>query len=218
MISPAYGLALDAKISDSKSLADCYGHWSGIRSNHVITAGGKFSGPDGSSRSISTIQDRELLIELRKRADLIVVDAATARREQYKAPSSGTALAIFSRTGRFSGIPAFEQAGVPLFLFSPVALADAKGHRYEVIANDNNPLRVLTEFSGKEGFEAILLEAGPTLSQTAFDNGLVSQSALTISGQNPTVDLGSNSHPFDDLASLLSVAHSENVTFTYWNH
>ena len=65
MISPAFGLALKANATDVLALANCYGTWVGICSNHVITPDGKFSGADGSSRTISSDADRKLLIALR---------------------------------------------------------------------------------------------------------------------------------------------------------
>ena len=78
MIKPIFGLAKASGASEPKSLAAAYGNWSGIRSNHVITQSGKFSGSDGSSRSISSKEDRELLLEIRSRTDLILVDAPEA--------------------------------------------------------------------------------------------------------------------------------------------
>jgi hypothetical protein len=106
VIKPIFGLAKTSGASEPKTLAAAYGNWSGIRSNHVITQSGMFSGSDGSSRSISSEEDRELLLEIRSRTDLILVDAATARLEQYRTPRSGARLAIFSLNGDFDGIPA----------------------------------------------------------------------------------------------------------------
>jgi riboflavin biosynthesis pyrimidine reductase len=218
MISPAYGLALEAKATTSQALADSYGPWVGIRSNHVITLDGEFAGSDGSSRSITQPIDRQLLIALRAKADLIVVDAATARAEQYRLPSSGAPLAIFSRSGVFSGIPALEESTNNCFLFSPEVPKDSRNHTYVSIGSSANPLRELSEWAKGNDFPAVLLEAGPTLSRTAFDNHLVQHSALTISGANQELDFNAKAHPFDTSATLLSVAHFEGGSFTYWRH
>jgi riboflavin biosynthesis pyrimidine reductase len=218
MISPAFGLALEAKATTAPTLADSYGPWVGIRSNHVITLDGEFAGADGSSRSITQPIDRQLLIALRAKADLIVVDAATARAEQYRLPSSGAPLAVFSRSGVFSGIPALEETTDKCFLFSPEAPKDSRNHTHVPIRSSANPLQELSEWAEGEGFSALLLEAGPTLSRTAFDNKLVSNSALTISGATQELDFIATAHPFDKSATLTSVAHFEGGSFTYWRH
>lgn len=218
MISPAYGLALAAAAATPQALADCYGPWVGIRSNHVITAAGNFSGADGSSRSISSPSDKQLLVALRAKADLVVVDAATARREHYKLPSSGAALAIVSLSGEFSEVPAVENYPKLCILVSPTAPANYQGARHVPIHDFRNPLQQLSEWAVKEGLAAVLLEAGPRLSQIVFENGLVSHSALTITETIPDLDLMSRVHPFDKSARLLSVAHSEQESFTYWMH
>lgn len=218
MISPAYGLALETKAESVQDLVHCYGPWVGMRSNHVMTSAGKFSGSDGSSRSISSTADRQLLVALRANADLIVVDAETARREQYRLPTSGAALAIFSRTSTFSGIPALEQTPGKCFLFSPEAPKDFQNHSHIQIETSSNPLGQLSKWAEAENLPAVLLEAGPTLSKTAFDNQLVRNSALTISGGDQNLDAIQMAHPFDASATLISVAHFEGGSFTYWRH
>jgi riboflavin biosynthesis pyrimidine reductase len=218
MISPAYGLALEAQVSSIKELADCYGPWEGIRSNHVINASGEFSGPDGSSRSISTPDDRELLIALRAKADLVVVDARTARSERYKLPASGAALVIFSVTGNFNDIPAFENFEGSCYLFSPQSPKNLKNHEHERIDSLENPLAGVSAWAKQRGLSAVLLEAGPALTKNAFRNGLVSHSAITISGERLDAGSVANRHPFDPLAKLLSVANAEGASFSYWSH
>ena len=218
MISPAFGLALEARTTDPTALAGCYGPWNGVRSNHVITQLGMFTGSDGSSRSISTEADRQLLVALRSFADLLVVDAATARKEAYGLPSSGAAIAIFSRTGDFSGIPALEQSTEKVSLFSPTPPENFGGHRHFKIESLDNPLQEVSAWAQASGLIAVLLEAGPTLTKTAFDNQMVGQSAVTIAGAILDIDAASKAHPFDSKARLLSMAHSEDSTFTYWTH
>lgn len=218
MISPAFGLALEQQVTSISELADSYGKWLGIRSNHIVSASGDFSGPDGSSRSLSTPEDRELLIALRGKADLLVVDASTARTEKYKMPSSGAALAIFSATADFSGIPAVEDSSGSCYLFSPKGSKSIGNCEHEPILDIQNPLLGLSAWASKRGLMALLLEAGPTLTKTAFANGLVGQSALTIAVENLDVETIANRHPFDPLAKLVSVANAPGASFTYWNH
>jgi hypothetical protein len=218
MIFPAFGLALEKQVTSIEELADSYGKWMGILSNHVVNASSDFSGQDGSSRSISTPEDRELLLALRGKADLLVVDAKTARTEKYKMPSSGAALAIFSATGDFSGIPAVEDAIGNCYLFSPETAKSIGNCEYEPILDLENPLLGLSDWAQKRGLLAVLLEAGPTLTKIAFLNGLVGQSALTIAVEDLDVESIANRHPFDPLAKLVSVANAPGASFTYWNH
>jgi riboflavin biosynthesis pyrimidine reductase len=218
MISPAFGLAMERQASNILELADSYGSWKGIRSNHVITNSGDFKGSDGSSRSITTPEDRELLIELRRRADIVVVDAKTARNEAYKARSSGAALAIFSATGNFSDIPAVEDQNNNCYLFGPQPSTKFQNCRHELIQNLANPLSGLAEWAANRGLPALLLEAGPTFTRIAFANGLVRQSALTIAAQGLDLEQVSKMHPFDQNAKLLSVASASGASFTYWHH
>jgi riboflavin biosynthesis pyrimidine reductase len=218
MITPAFGLAKEAEATDAGALANCYGKWQGIRSNHVVTQSGNFSGPDGSSRSISSEADRQLLVALRALADLILVDAATARRELYGLPSAGAALAIFSLTGNFSGIPAVVESSERVFLFSPTPPEGPSARQHQVIASLNNPFQAISIWAGGLGLKSLLLEAGPTLTKNAFANGLVRESAVTISSPQLEIESASRAHPFDPSARLVSLAHSSDSTFTYWTH
>lgn len=218
MIAPTFGLALDNQVTSTKGLADCYGSWEGIRSNHVISSSGDFFGPDGSSRSISTAADRDLLIALRAKADLIVVDAATARAEKYKLPSAGAAVAIFSASGDFGGIPAVEESSGQCILFSPETPVVPNNARYEPLLSRDNPLEGIAPWAKEQGLPAVLLEAGPTLTRLAFRSGAVDNSALTISGENLDAQSVVNLHPFDPVAKLLSIAYAQGACFTYWSH
>ena len=219
MIKPLFGLAKATGASDPKSLAAAYGAWSGIRSNHVISQSGRFSGSDGSSRSISTKEDRELLIEIRSRSDLIVVDAATARLEQYRTPSAGRRLAIFSLSGNFTGIPAVEEQDSPVFLFT------STGEQLSLISSKNvhaqiqsDPFADFLKWANEKGFGSILLEAGPTLTAKAFQAGIVGQSAITRT-QDATTDAPEKLlNPFDKDAVLISLAQSEDASFSLWTH
>jgi hypothetical protein len=162
--------------------------------------------------------DRQLLIALRAFADLIVVDAATARREGYGLPSAGAALAIFSRTGKFAGIPAVSEPSEKVFLFSPTPPVDLSVGQHQAIDPTDNPLQMISTWADDLGLKALLLEAGPTLSMKAFGGGLVSGSAITISSSELDIESASRAHPFDPSASLASLAHSQDSTFTYWTH
>ena len=219
MIEPIFGLAKAAGAFNPKSLAAAYGPWSGIRSNHVITQSGQFSGSDGSSRSISSDEDRALLIEIRSHSDLIVVDAATARLEKYRAPSSGALLAIFSLTGDFDGIPAIEDQPNPVFLFSSAAVTTEQTSSKNVIVQiGGKPFDGFLNWANSNGFGSILLEAGPTLTALAFEAGVVGQSAITRTPIAASETAETQRNPFDGEAVLVSFAQSEDHSFSLWTH
>jgi riboflavin biosynthesis pyrimidine reductase len=218
MIQADQGLAKKAQATSIESLAQCYGVWEGVRSNHVIDRAGAFAGSDGSSRSLSTKEDRDLLIELRARADLIVVDAATARIESYRSPSSGAKLAIFSAGGDFSGIPAVENPEEFIYLFSPSAIAAPGQLNLKPNLTQSNPFIGFLDWAMENGFSSVLLEAGPTLTSMAFELGIVKESALTVTPRILGSDNQAIRHPFDANSQLVSLAHSADASFTLWTH
>lgn len=219
MIQATFGLAELANAQDVASLANSYGSWVGVRSNHVIDSNGRFSGDDGSSRSISNDEDRELLIALRTKADLIVVDAATARLEQYRAPKFKSALAIFSSSGDFTNIPAVEDSEVPIYLFTGIASPlRAANPNAIVIPVTEAPFEGFLEWAKSRSFDAILLETGPTLTAKAFASGIVRQSAITRTGFSPEANQEKLPNPFDPKAKLISLALSSRTSFSLWSH
>jgi riboflavin biosynthesis pyrimidine reductase len=219
VIKPIFGLAKASGALNPKSLATAYGPWSGIRSNHVISQSGSFWGSDGSSRSISSKEDRDLLLEIRSRSDLIVVDAATARLEKYRTPSLGPSLAIFSLSGNFEGIPAAEDQTAPVFLFSTSA------HRINQEYSKNVHVQIIRKpfdgflnWASSNGFASILLETGPTLTTLAFEAGIVGQSAITRTPNAASDAPQTLQNPFDKEAVLVSFAESEDANFSLWTH
>jgi riboflavin biosynthesis pyrimidine reductase len=219
VIKPIFGLAEASGALNPKSLAAAYGPWLGIRSNHVITHSGEFSGSDGSSRSISTNEDRALLVEIRSYSDLIVVDAATARLERYRAPSSGASLAIFSTSGNFEDIPAVYDQESSVFLFSAsadrISQEDSKNVHVQILGK---PFEGFLSWANSNGFKSILLEAGATLTALAFEAGIVRQSAVTRSPITSSDTPETQQNPFDTDAVLVSFAQSEDASFSLWTH
>lgn len=71
--------------------------WVGFCLSMVIDVNGNHAGSDGTSHSISNEEDRTLLISLRRLADVIVTDSATAKAERYRA-SKLAPIEIWSRS------------------------------------------------------------------------------------------------------------------------
>lgn len=217
MIAALSGLALSHQVSTVEELARSYGSWDGIRANHVISSTGSFFDESGSSRGLSTKEDLELLLALRIQADLVIVDAVTARNEQYKKLSSSH-LAIVSTSGNFESIPA-ASASSGVTLFSPTSPTRDGGSKLEKVSIDpSEPFVALLDWARRMQMKALLLEAGPTLTKVCFATSQVAQSAITITPRHSPESLTPEWNPFSDSGSLVSLAESEDATFTLWTY
>ena len=216
MIAALSGLALSNQVSTVEELAKSYGSWDGIRTNHVISSTGSFFDESGSSRGLSTKEDLELLLALRKQADLVIVDAATARNEQYRKLSSSH-LAIVSASGNFQSIPAASSStGVTLFSPSTPSRDDSKPEH--VAIDPSEPFVALLGWARRMHMKTLLLEAGPTLTKVCFATTQVAQSAITITPRLSPKSLSPQRNPFSDSGSLVSLAESEDASFTLWTY
>jgi riboflavin biosynthesis pyrimidine reductase len=215
MIAALSGLALSNQVSTVEELAKSYGSWDGIRTNHVVSSGGSFFDESGSSRGLSNREDLELLLALRKQSDLVIVDAATARHEQYK-ELSYSHLAIVSATGDFQSIPA-ASATTGVTHFSPNdPIRDGDSQLEHVAIDPAEPFVALLDWAKRMKMESLLLEAGPTLTKLCFATSQVAQSAITITPRLALESLTPQWNPFSDSGSLVSLAESEDASFTLW--
>lgn len=206
----AWGIARDHKVTSISELASCYQIGTPL-SNHVIDSSGRFIDDSGSSRGLSTLADRELLVELRRQSDLVIVDAATARQERYQQLSNCT-LAIVSKSGDFSEIPAAGQSKVVCFTGTEVSLADLEANSIAGL----NPIAEILQWAKQQGFQAPLIETGPTLTRIAAQSGALSRAALTVSQRLTQSELAEIKHPLWPTAKLLSACWAEGTTFTLW--
>jgi riboflavin biosynthesis pyrimidine reductase len=215
MIAALSGLALSNQLSTVEGLAKSYGTWDGIRTNHVVSSSGSFFDESGSSRGLSTKEDLELLLALRRQSDLVIVDAATARNEQYK-PLSYSHLAIFSASGNFQSIPA-ASATTGVTLFSPSPPTHRVDSKLEHVTIDPaEPFGTLMDWARRMKMKSLLLEAGPTLTSLCFATTQVAQSAITITPRLTLESLRTQWNPFSDSGSLVSLAQSKDASFSLW--
>ena len=215
MIEALSGLALSSQVETIEDLAKSYGSWSGIRTNHVVSSSGSFFDQSGSSRGLSTKEDLALLLALRKQADLVIVDAATARNEKYGKLSSSH-LALVSSSGNFQAIPAASaRSGVTLFSPNRPVLDDDSALEHVAI-DPNEPFAALLEWASERKINSLLLEAGPTLTRLCFATSRVAQSAITVTPRLPAEDLRPEWNPFSDEGTLISLAQTSNASFTLW--
>jgi riboflavin biosynthesis pyrimidine reductase len=180
----------------------------------VISSTGSFFDEAGSSRGLSTSEDLELLLALRRQANLVIVDAATARNEQYKKLSSSH-LAIVSASGNFKSIPA-ANASSGATLFSPSNPSRDDSKLEHVVIDPSEPFVALMDWARRMQLKALLLEAGPTLTKVCFATTEVAQSAITITPRLSPESLAPKWNPFSEFGSLVSLAESEDASFTLW--
>jgi len=216
MIRALSGLALSNHATDVTGLARSYGLWSGIRTNHVVSSSGSFFDKSGSSRGLSTPEDLELLIALRKQADLVIVDAATARNENYR-KLSNTHLAIVSASGNFGSIPA-TTASAGVTLFSPASSYRQESQLDHIEIDPASPFDALMRWAKKRQLSSLLLEAGPTLTRLCFRTAGVAQSAITITPRVSPQSLTPDLNPFKTDSRLISAAESSDATFSLWSY
>jgi riboflavin biosynthesis pyrimidine reductase len=192
-------------------LAKSYGNWTGIRSNHVVHISGSLKDASGSSRGISSPLDKRLLIALRKTAQLILVDASTARAENYR-PIADLLIGIVSRSGNFEKLVQLTDSKNTL-LFSPVSHAD--GARSKLISENEPFSDILKKLSGL-GVTRVLLESGPTLTKLAVRENVIQESAITITPGVDETEFRKLANPFLQAADLASFAEAREASFGLW--
>ncbi|CAB4959200.1 unannotated protein [freshwater metagenome] len=160
------------------------------RANLVQGLGGSFTDALGSSRGISNAIDRELLLDLRSLADVVVTDGETARREGYRIPKACD-LAVITRAGY---VPA---AGV------------SKRNYVELRMSPPQAIRELIE----SGYQRILIECGPSLIAEMISVGLIDQLCLTNTSHSkadlPALGIGT--------ARLDWSQQQSDTTFSVWS-
>ena len=160
------------------------------RANLVQGLGGSFTDSLGSSRGISNELDRELLLQLRTLADVVVTDGETARREGYRILKACD-LAVITRAGY---VPA---AGV------------SKMKYVELRVSPTEAIRQLLE----SGYQRILIECGPSLVAEMISAGLINQLCLTNTSHSkadlPALGIGT--------ARLDWSQQQSDTTFSVWS-
>jgi 5-amino-6-(5-phosphoribosylamino)uracil reductase len=168
----------------------------------VQTIDGAFFGPDGKSRSISSERDREVLVEARRLADVVLVGAQTIRSERYRPmvakPEWQSARAAIG--AQPAPVVAIVSASLdlpweePLFgesAITPIVFTDGSATRerilmaeeiqaagrVEIIECASLPLDAL-EVLRQRGFTRIVCEGGPRLLRDLFSE--IDEIDLTI--------------------------------------
>jgi riboflavin biosynthesis pyrimidine reductase len=168
----------------------------------VQTIDGAFFGPDGKSRSISSDRDREVLVEARRLADVVLVGAQTIRTERYrpmvaKPEWQAARAAIGAQPAPVVAIvsasldlpweePLFGESAITPMVFTDgsatrertlIAEEIQSTGRVEIIECASLPLDAL-EVLRQRGFTRIVCEGGPRLLRDLFSE--IDEIDLTI--------------------------------------
>lgn len=189
----------------------------------VATVDGR-AAVQGRSVALGAPADRALLRELRTAADAILVGSRTLAAERYanllddeqraRRVAAGRAphplvVTLSRRLALPAGVPLFEEAGVPILVFTEATddvAAPSVGAALEVVrvAPDTPLLPAALADLGARGIRGVLCEGGPTLLRRlvldgGLDDLLLTVSPLLAAGGAPTILDGP---PLDDPARL----------------
>lgn len=155
-----------------------------VRANMVMTLDGAVIGTTGTSRTISSPEDHELLLLLRRDCQVILIGASTARAEGYRRPN--VPLALVSR--RLQGlleVPALvadrdTSRPRPIVITtrsSDPALRDAIAEHADIefAGEDTVDLTLAVRVLADRGLTRIHCEGGPHLLTQMMDLDLIDE-------------------------------------------
>lgn len=162
-----------------------------VRANMISSLDGAATDAGGRTEGLSSPADRQLLVLLRRAADVVLVGAGTVRAQRYR--PSRTLVAVLTRTGDLDPtIPMFDPDADgprerirPLVLATPTASAD----RLRALAGGAEIVRVqaaVTDAVGvlaSRGLTRILTEGGPRLLADLTAVGELDELCLTLAGR-----------------------------------
>ena len=175
----------ESKQVSPPDLAEFYSWPSGwwVRAMMLHTLDGAYFGPDGSSKSLSNPRDRDVLLELRRGAEVVLVGAATIRAERYKPMKTNAVVVIVSPSldlpweeplfGESTHLPIVvtgvtrsaqdEQA----FQRRKVAMQMQEAGKVRIIELEDPAVDSLN-YLRDQGYERIVCEGGPRLLDSLF--------------------------------------------------
>ncbi len=156
------------------------GWW--VRAMMLHTLDGAYFGPDNTSKSLSNPRDRDVLREVRRLAEVVLVGAATIRAERYKPMRTNAVVAIVSRSLDLPWEePLFgESTHTPIVFTANAAISsknngDAFALAMEMQEQDKVALVHLDDpaidslgYLRDQGHERIVCEGGPRLLESLF--------------------------------------------------
>ena len=152
------------------------GRW--VRAMMLHTLDGAYFGPDGSSKSLSNSRDRDVLLETRRSADVVLVGAATIRAERYRPMRTNAVVAIVSPSldlpweeplfGESTHTPiVFTVTGNERREALEVALEMQEQGKVQIVPLPDPAIDSLT-YLHEQGHQRIVCEGGPRLLESLF--------------------------------------------------
>jgi riboflavin biosynthesis pyrimidine reductase len=201
----------------------------GWRANFVVNLEGSFTDASGSSRGVSSPEDRLLLVHLRSISDVVLVSAKSASAENLSS-TKATTLAIVAGSGSLPHIPALAENNRVLVLAPQnsddvVKLDDSATARLVLVANKIKG-RIsegeLADTVKSLGFQAPISEFGPDWLRQLSNAGVLDELCLTIT-KSPDQNFKAETPLLaiqrlipDSIFELASAAEVENTLFTRW--
>ena len=160
---------------------------------------------NGNSQALSGPADRDVLVGLRRLADVIIVGASTVRQEGYGPPSKpGQKVGVVTRSGNLDFESDLVRSGAG-FLILPenTAIVDTSVRCVRAGHGSVDLAAAMMQLDGT----FVQLEGGPMLNAAMFDADLVDEINVTIS---PLIVGGSGPRLTDSAPDLLKrydIAH-----------
>lgn len=184
----AYGGRVEAMALDGLLRAYPWpeGRW--VRALMLQSLDGAVVGDDGSSRSLSCEADRQVLLEVRREAQAIVIGASTLRAERYVPMRATTRrLVVVSRSLDLPWeLPLWTQSGArPIVATCAASDAQAREVAEEhadliVLPGERVSLRDLLDALAERGITRVVVEGGPTLLAQALAQDIIDELDLTL--------------------------------------
>jgi riboflavin biosynthesis pyrimidine reductase len=156
------------------------GWW--VRAMMLHTLDGAYFGPDGVSKSLSNPRDRDVLLEVRRLADVVLVGAATIRAERYKPMLTNAVVAIVSPSLNLPWEePLFGESTHAPIVFTRSESFSAKSNssafrlamqmqeqnKVQLVHLDDPAIDSLT-YLREQGHQRVVCEGGPRLLESLF--------------------------------------------------
>ena len=164
-----------------------------VRVNMIVRPDGDTQGADGTSGSLSSPDDRQLLRLLRSMADAVLIGAETLRRERIPVPRH-IPLVVLSLTGDITSsniISGPESGELVVVTPSPDTVSATLGDTPHRVLHPGHPSPTATDIIAlcqAEGWQNLLVEGGKKVTTVFAEAGVVDDLCLTLTGAPQTED------------------------------
>ena len=164
-----------------------------VRVNMIVRPDGAIHGPDGTSGSLSSPDDRRLVRLLRSMADAVIIGAETLRHERIPVPL-GIPLVVVSRSGNIASSNVIfgpESGELVVVTPSPVTASATLADTPHRLISPGRPSLTATDIIAlcqAEGWRNLLVEGGKQTATMFAEAGVVDDLCVTLTGAPQTED------------------------------